>query len=131
MIILLLTYFDCTHFAFSSVLVVLLPCSAVHGHRASVIRLDALGLQILYDFGSDVRKNLIYIGACFRTRLEKTQAMLIGQSLPPLRIDLLLTVHIRLVRYQNFLHIGQRMLVYLLKPVLNIVERRLLRAVVH
>ena len=47
-------------------------------HGACIIRLNALSLEILYDFLRDMLEYTIYVDACLCACLEKAQAMLIS-----------------------------------------------------
>ena len=73
-----------------------------------------------------------YIFARFSRGFEESQAVLLGKCHAPCPVDLLLVIrHVRLIRHEHLHHVRLRMSLYLLEPILDVVEGDLLAAIVH
>ena len=108
----------------------ILELIAAHGFR--IVRFNALCLEILDNFSTNMLKYLIYIIAGFCTCFEETQSMLFGKCLTTSWINLLFTLwHVCFVSNQYLAYVWQSMLVYLIQPILNVIESCFFGAIVY
>ena len=133
--VLLLSYFDSSHVPWVvPVLGAPLRNLRVHSHGShstSIICLNTLSLEFFNDLCSYRRKNLIYIKPRFCGSLKKTQPVLLRESSTSGRVDLFFIFRaICLVGNEQFLDIGDCVLVDLLEPVLYVIESDLLGTIV-
>ena len=110
------------------------PCSTKCiscSHRTCVIGFNSLSLKVLDDLFRNMLKNWAYIWPCLCTCFEKVKAVLISKGLSLLGTYFLVAIrHICFVRDEYLLYIRQRMHLYLIKPVLDIIEGVFLGAVI-
>mmetsp|Transcript_29935 Transcript_29935/g.63811 ORF Transcript_29935/g.63811 Transcript_29935/m.63811 type:complete len:305 (+) Transcript_29935:896-1810(+) len=96
-----------------------------------VFRLEGLLANYLVNLGQDVLKRFFYVGGVQGTRLDEGESLLLAEGLGVLGLDRPQVPQVALISHKHDHYVAIRMVPELLQPPANVVERGLLRDVVH